>query len=172
MHAARDTVRAARRLRSGHGVTRPLRNASGYTLIEISVVLVILGLIFGFSIPSFRSYRQAHILQAASQDLVGQLRLGRQKAIGIQHEQLLTFSVGANQYTVQDLVTGDASGPYVFPNGIVLEEASIVVGGVTGSTITALTDGRYSGSGEFVLRDSKGMRDTVSVQASGLAMSR
>ena len=73
---------------------------------------------------------------------------------------------------VEDLTTGQAFGPFAFPNGIVLEDASIVVAGAAGSTITALTDGRYSGSGEFVLRDSKGVRDTVSVQASGLALSR
>ena len=159
-------------LRLGESVIGPLRNASGFSLIEIAVVLVILGLLFGFSVPSFRAYRQSQLLQAASQDLVGQLRLGRQRAIGMQREQRLTFSVGTNSYTVQDLATGQSFGPFAFPSGIVLEEASIVAAGVTGATITALTDGRYSGSGEFVLRDSKGVRDTVSVQASGLAISR
>jgi prepilin-type N-terminal cleavage/methylation domain-containing protein len=156
----------------GAGVLVPARNSSGYTLIEIAVVILILGLIFGFSIPTFRSYRQSQMLEAATQNLVGQLRLGRQKAISMQHEQKLDFSVGTNRYAVKDLTTGQTFGPFRFPNGVVLEDASIVVGGVTGSTITALTDGRYSGSGEFVLRDSKGVRDTVSVQASGLAVTR
>ena len=172
MQLARDELRAAWRLRWLESVINPLRHASGYSLIEVAVVLVILGLLFGFSIPTFRAYRQSQMLEAASQNLVGQLRLGRQKAIGMQHEQKLAFSVGTNQYMVQDLVSGQTFGPFAFPNGIVLEKASIVVAGVTGATITALTDGRYSGSGEFVLRDSKGVRDTVSVQASGLAISR
>ena len=152
-------------------LVRP-RNQSGFTLIEIAVVILILGLLFGFSIPTFAAFRQSQMLEAATQNLVGQLRLGRQKAIGLQHEQKLTFSVGTNLYSVKDLITGETFGPFRFPNGVVLEDASIVVGGVTGSTITALTDGRYSGSGEFVLRDSKGVRDTVSVQASGLAVTR
>ena len=153
-------------------MTHSIRNASGFSLIEIAVVLLILGMLFGFSVPAFRSYRQSHMLEAATQNLVGQLRLGRQKAISMQHEQKLSFSVGTNRYAVKDLATGQSFGPFEFPNGIVLEDASIVVAGVTGSTITALTDGRFSGSGEFVLRDSKGVRDTVSVQASGLAVSR
>jgi prepilin-type N-terminal cleavage/methylation domain-containing protein len=170
MHA-RGT-HAARRLRWLKSVIKPLRDAHGYSLIEIAVVLVILGLLFGFSIPSFRAYRQSQMLEAASENLVGQLRIGRQKAISMQHEQRLTFSVGTNRYAVEDLATGQSFGPFTFPNGIVLEDASIVVAGVTGATITALTDGRFSGSGEFVLRDSKGVRDTVSVQASGLALSR
>jgi len=153
-------------------MTNPLRNSAGFSLIEVAVVVLILGMLLGFSIPAFSSYRQSQMLEAATQNLVGQLRLGRQKAISMQHEQRLTFSVGTNRYSVQDLVTGQAFGPFEFSNGIVLEDASIVVAGVTGSTITALTDGRYSGSGEFVLRDAKGVRDTVSVQASGLAVSR
>jgi len=165
-------VHAARRLRWLRDVPRPPRNASGYTLVEIAVVILILGLLFGFSVPLFSSYRQSQMLEAATQNLVGQLRLGRQKAISMQHEQRLTFSVGTNTYTVEDLATGETFGPFGFGNGVVLEDASIVVAGVTGATITALTDGRYSGSGEFVLRDAKGVRDTVSVQASGLALNR
>ena len=154
------------------GMSTPRSHTSGYTLIEVACALLILGMLFGFSIPSFRAYRQSQLLDAASQDVVGQLRLGRQKAIGMQHEQRLTFSVGSNHYTVQDLATNQTFGPFAFPRGITLEDCSIVVGGVMGATITALTDGRFSGSGEFVLRDPNGARDTVSVQASGLALSR
>jgi prepilin-type N-terminal cleavage/methylation domain-containing protein len=153
-------------------VNLPRSNRSGFTLVEVAVVLVVLGLLLGFSVPSFRSFRQSHMLEAASQNLVGQLRLGRQKAISSQREQKLSFSVGTNSWTIEDLSTGEVSGPFPFPGGITLEESSIVVGGVTGETITALTDGRFSGSGEFVLRDKKGARDTVSVQASGLAITR
>ena len=176
MHNACDLplqpVHAARTLRWHPSVNLPRSNRSGYTLVELAVVMVVLGLILGFSIPSFRSFRQSHMLEAASQNLVGQLRLGRQKAIGSQREQKLTFSVGSNSWKVEDLASGQISGPFPFPKGITLEESSIVVGGVTGETITALSDGRFSGSGEFVLRDKKGGRDTVSVQASGLAISR
>lgn len=147
-------------------------HARGFTLVESAVVLVVLGIMFGMTVPAFKSYQRSHMLQAGTENVLGQLRLARQKAIGMQHEQKLSFSIGANSYTVQDLATGQSLGPFTFPNGVVLEDASIVVAGVTGATITALTDGRFSGSGEFVLRDPKGTRDTVSVQASGLAVSR
>ena len=133
--------------------------------------MVVLGVIFGMGIPSFLSYRQSHQLEAARQGLAGQLRLGREKAIGMHHEQTLTFSTGSNSYTVRDLVTNQTFGPFGFPKGLTLEQASLVVGGVTASAITALTDGRFSGSGDLVLRDRLGRRDTVSVQASGLVPS-
>ena len=66
--------------------------APGYTLVETAVVLVILGIMFGMGIPSFQSFRRAHLLQAGTENVLGQLRLARQKAIGIQHDQRLTFS--------------------------------------------------------------------------------
>ena len=47
----------------------PPRHSSGYTLIEVAVVILILGLLFGFSIPTFRSYRQSQMLEAATQKL-------------------------------------------------------------------------------------------------------
>jgi prepilin-type N-terminal cleavage/methylation domain-containing protein len=145
---------------------------AGYTLIEVAVVLVVLGLMFGMSIPSFASFRRAHMLQAGSEHVLGQLRLARQKALGMQHDQRLTFTTATNSYSVEDLVTHQTFGPFTFPKEITLDQANLVEGGLTGTTIAALTDGRYSGSGEIVLRDVKGVRDTVSVQVSGLALIR
>jgi len=144
----------------------------GFTLIECMVVMVVMGIVLAMSIPSFRSFRRAHLLEAGSQQVLGQLRLARQKAIGIQHEQKLTFKTGPNRYEVEDIVTHQKFGPFGFPKEISLDRVEMVEGGVTGNTISALTDGRFSGSGEVVLKDPKGVRDTISVQVSGLALVR
>ena len=144
----------------------------GFTLIECMVVMVVMGIVLAMSIPSFRSYRRTQLLQAGTQTVLGQLRLARQKAIGMQHNQQLTFSTATNSYSVEDLVTHQSFGPFTFPKEITLDRATLVEGGVTGTTISALTDGRFSGSGEIVLRDPKGVRDTLSVQVSGLALIR
>ena len=144
----------------------------GFTLIECMVVMVVMGLMFAMSIPSFQSYRRTHMLQAGTQSVLGQLRLARQKAIGMQHSQRLTFSTGTSSYSVQDLVTNQTFGPFNFPKEITIDRADLVEGGVTGTTISALSDGRFSGSGEIVLRNPKGVRDTLSVQVSGLTLIR
>ena len=148
------------------------KQQSGYTLIECMVVLLVLGIVFAMSIPSFQSYRHTQLLQAGSEQVLGQLRLARQKAIGIQHDQRVTFSTASNNYTVQDLTTNQNFGPFTFPKGIVLDSATLIEGGVTGTTISARSDGRYTGSGEIVLMNGKGTRDTISVQVSGLALLR
>ena len=148
------------------------QQANGFTLIETSVVLVLLGIMFGMTVPAFQSFRRSHLLQAGTETLLGQLRLLRQKAIGMQHDQRLTFSTATNSYSVQDLATSQTFGPFTFPKEITLDRASLVEGGVTGTTISALTDGRFSGSGEIVLKDPRGVRDTLSIQVSGLALIR
>ena len=144
----------------------------GFTLIESAVVLLLLGILFAMSVPAFQSYRRSQLLQAGSEQVLGQLRLARQKAIGIQHDQRLTFSTASNNYTVQDLTTNQNFGPFTLPKGIDLVRADLIEGGVTGHTITALNDGRFTGSGEIELKNGKGTRDTISVQVSGLALIR
>ena len=144
----------------------------GFTLIECAVVMVVMGIVLAMSIPTFRSFQRAHLLEAGSQQVLGQIRLARQKAIGMQHDQRLTFSTATSSYSVEDLVTHQIFGPFQFPKEITLDRATLVEGGVTGTTLSALTDGRFSGSGEIVLRDPKGVRDTLSVQVSGLALIR
>jgi prepilin-type N-terminal cleavage/methylation domain-containing protein len=144
----------------------------GFTLIESAIVLVVLGIMVAMTVPAFQSFRRTHLLQAGTQGVLSQMRLARQKAIGIQHDQRITFSTGANSYSVEDLSTHQTFGPFKFPKEIILDRADLIEGGVNGTTIAALTDGRFSGSGEIVLRDAKGSRDTVAVQVSGLALIR
>ena len=152
-------------------MNRHRASVAGFTLLELSVVALVLGLMFAFSIPSFVSFRQSHLLKGATENLVGQLRLSRQKAMSMGHQQRVTFSTDANNYVVRDLTTNQDFGPFTLPKNITLVSASLLVDGTTGQVITALTDGRFSGSGDIVLGDPKGVRDTVSVQTSGLALS-
>ncbi|HEY2954581.1 MAG TPA: prepilin-type N-terminal cleavage/methylation domain-containing protein [Candidatus Eisenbacteria bacterium] len=153
-------------------MNRHRASQAGFSLIELSVVCLIFGVMLAFSIPSFISFRRTHLLKGATENLVGQLRLSRQKAMSIGHQQRVTFTTGANgSYIVRDMSTSKDYGPFTLPKGITLESASLLVGGTTGKVITALTDGRFSGSGDVVLKDPRGLRDTVSVQTSGLALS-
>src|SRR6059036_726715 len=101
-------------------------HAKGFTLIESAVVMVILGVMFGMTVPAFRSFQRSHLLQAGTESVVGQLRLARQKAIGMQHEQRLTFSTGPDRYSVEDQVTLQTFGPFTFPKEIALDRASLV----------------------------------------------
>lgn len=145
------------------------RSSSGFSLIEMCVVCLVFGIIMAIGAMSFRSFRQTAELKGAAENVVGQLRLGRIKAMSTGRSQSLTFTTATSSYTVRDLTTNQVLGPIKLPRDIRLESADLLVGGVSGNSVTALPNGRFSGSGDLVLRDALGRSDTISVQTSGLA---
>lgn len=145
-------------------------SSAGFSLLEVCVVTLVFGIIMAMGVPSFTSFRQTAALKGASECVIGQLRLGRIKAMSTGRSQSLTFATSNNSVTVRDVTTNLSNGPIPLPRDISLASADLLVDGVSGNFVTALPDGRFSGSGDVVLRDRFGRSDTVSVQASGLAI--
>ena len=142
----------------------------GFTLVEMVMVIVVLAMVFAFSIPAFQAINGSYMLKGASENMVAQLRLSREKAISVGHRQRVVFDPASNSYLIQDLTTNELIGPFNMPRGITMVSAAISNGGMPDSTLTVQVDGRFSGSGDIVLRDSRGIRDTVTVQISGMAL--
>ncbi len=142
----------------------------GFTLVELAVTLLLMGLLFAFSVPAFNAISASYQLKGSAENVAGQIRLSREKAIGVGHQQRWTFDPSINSYQVRDLTTGEVYGPWGMPARIGLVSANLVSGGITSNTFTLLTDGRSSGSGDIVLQDFRGNRDTVTVQVSGLVL--
>jgi len=53
----------------------------GFTLIEVMVVIIIMGLLFGFAIPSFTDFNNQLRLDSAYEGVMRSLRLTRQVAV-------------------------------------------------------------------------------------------
>ena len=68
-------------------------NAKGYTLIELIVVLVLLGLMFGLVIPKFRQAILSDSLNATSLRIIGLVENLREKAISDQVSYLLHLDI-------------------------------------------------------------------------------
>ncbi len=134
----------------------------GFSLIELMIVLTVLGLLLGFSIPSFHRLSSSYQLQAAAENIAGQIRLAREKAIATGVAQPFEFR-GA-RYAAPASGVGAS---WKLPRGI-----DYVWCGGTDSTYTLQTDGRCLPSGMVVLQDPDGNRDTVTVQLSGLVLTR
>ncbi len=134
----------------------------GFSLVELAIVLVVFGLLFIFSIPAFRSISTSQQLKGASENIAAQLRLAREKAIATGVTQPMHF-VGTNVYHIH-FPTGIATA-WTLPNGV--------------SYTTSLNDwyrmqpdGRCDNSGLVIVRDARGNRDTVSIQLSGLVLTK
>jgi general secretion pathway protein H len=65
----------------------------GYTLIELAVVLVVLGIIFSFTMPKFRQALLSDSLDATSMRLIGLVQDLREKAIGGHVSYTLHFDI-------------------------------------------------------------------------------
>jgi prepilin-type N-terminal cleavage/methylation domain-containing protein len=140
----------------------------GFSLVELAVVLSIMGVIAAFAIPSFQRFSQSQMLIAADETVAGQIRLARQKAISTGVTQIVCFSPDSlgSDYHVHDGVGGVVAAKWKLPRGISFT-------GLGGTTRVSMDrDGRASNSLTLVLGDQRSRRDTLSVQVSGLVLTR
>jgi prepilin-type N-terminal cleavage/methylation domain-containing protein len=142
-----------------------LRSQRGFSLIELMMVVLVFGLLLGFSIPNFHRLSNSFQRRAAAQDIAGQLRLAREKAIATGVSQPFRFASSGTGYATTPSSGRGAS--WSLPRGV----AYVWCGG-TDSLYVLQTDGRCDRSGLIVLQDPQGGRDTVSVQLSGLVLTR
>jgi prepilin-type N-terminal cleavage/methylation domain-containing protein len=138
------------------------RNASsGFTLIELAIVLVVIGIVAACFAPGALTMSQSMQLDSAANGIAGQLRLARAKAMATGVDQMMHFSADSlnSDYHIHDGATVPAS--WKFPRGITYTATGF-------QSITMFSSGRASTSTFIALRDRRGDIDTVSVQASGL----
>lgn len=135
----------------------------------MAIVILLMGLLLGFSIPAFSRISATYQLKGATENLAAQFRIAREKAMATQTEQPIHIapgSIGAD-YHIHYLPSNVTPewGKSKLPRGITFYSA-------TSTLPIMLTDGRINGSGLIVLRDTRGNRDTVSYMASGLILTK
>jgi prepilin-type N-terminal cleavage/methylation domain-containing protein len=77
----------------------------GFSLIEVMIVLVIIGIMAAIAIPSYRAWFPRHQLRSAKKDVVEAMQLGKMRAIGSGHVFYLDFDPD-NNGTVANTFTG------------------------------------------------------------------
>ncbi len=140
------------------------RSSRGFTLVELAIVLVIMGLLLMFSIPAYQKFTASTNATGAANNVAAQFRLAREKAIDTGAPQTLVFHGGATYSARQG---GTTVASWTLPHDVAFRWAA-----GTDSTYTFGTDGRSDRSGLVILQNSRGFRDTVSVQMSGLVTSQ
>lgn len=148
------------------------RRQSGFSLLELVVVLVVLSLASGFAIMSLRSTKPSDTLRSAARDVAGSMKLARNCAIS--RSTTCIWSIENARYTVAPQTTGDQ--PLIpvasrqLPTGVSLARSNESSG-----PILFFARGDASG-GTVVLRHERGgevriivERLTASVKMEGLA---
>ena len=145
-----------------------LRDPRGFTLLELMVVLIVLGTMFAFALPGFLRYAATQNVKGAAANIAGQLRLARQKAISTGNEQTLHFiyQSGGCDYHIHNANT-PIGAKWNLPNGITYYNPS---GGGFYYEYRMAPDGHCKDSGMVIVQNARGLRDTVSVELSGLIL--
>jgi prepilin-type N-terminal cleavage/methylation domain-containing protein len=137
-------------------------SSRGFSLVEMAIVVLVMGMLLTFAVPSIRSLSDSYQLRGAAENIAGQFRLAREKAIGTGTDQLIQFRSPKTYKTLQGAST---VATWSLPNHI-----SYVWATGTDSNYTVAKDGRMDKSAKVILTDRRGYRDTISVQLSGLVL--
>ena len=158
-----DTLQTARHARQGTTARNP---ETGFSLIELAIVLGVLGILLAMTVPRYRSFITAQRLHGSTENLAALVRVSRERAMATGVDQPLHFyeNNSGSDFHVHVPSVGRTS-PWNFPPQIHY---------ATGSTLsmTMLKDGSVDTPGPIILRDESGHRDTMSVLSSGIVLLR
>jgi prepilin-type N-terminal cleavage/methylation domain-containing protein len=152
------------------------RSAHGFTLVEMAVALLILGMLMAFSVPAFQSLNKTNQLHGATENLAANMRVLREKAIATGQTQTLHFTMNFPAGTDWDyhVHNGATTSPgWALPNNI--NYVTIGINPVFHKDGRPRADTNPASvpiSGNLIFRNDRGERDTVSVLASGQIMVR
>ena len=149
-------------------MTRRLHDARGFTLIEMSMVILIIGIIATFSVPAFLKLNRSLQLKGAVQNIAGQLQLARQKAMATGTNQVMHLY--ANTYDADYHIHNPGTAPaglWRLPKNVAYVWST---GTLPSRQVTMKADGRADRSGMVILQTTGGLRDTINVQLSGLVL--
>ena len=74
---------------------------SGFTLIEMMIIIAIMGIFAGIAIPNYLSYMPKHRLNGAARQVMGDLMAARMKAVS-QNNEFKIFFLNNHEYTILD----------------------------------------------------------------------
>lgn len=101
------------------GFKKNILTASGFTLIELIVVVGIIGIVSAFSIPAIMEWLPDYRLRSAARDIVSCLQQVKMEAVSRNERTGVQFNAGTNQYIAWiDDATGGASGVQVYDPGM------------------------------------------------------
>jgi prepilin-type N-terminal cleavage/methylation domain-containing protein len=131
-----------------------LKGRRGFTLLELMVVLAIMSMVIGMSIPAFSSYIRGSRLRSAAREISSTIMLARTQAITLREERAVMFRSAQRDFGI-----GGGEEGHLLPPGVVfvLARPEVIVeltstgravdehGNPASHTITIFSDGNNNG---------------------------
>lgn len=136
-------------------------------MVELAITVLILGMMIAMGVPAINSMTQSQQLVANTQNIAAQLRMARQRAISIGSGQTMHFNLGYlnSDYHIHN-------GTFIPAKWSLSHGISYYLGAGTSSVFIMQPDGTCNTSAMVILQNMRGARDTVSVQVSGLVLTK
>jgi len=130
-------------------------NKKGVTLVELSVVLVIIAIAAALTIPGIGRLLPGYRLRGATRDIVSTMRTAQAKAVTGNIEYRVSFDLAKGKYVLQYQTTAGLvnDGDWQdLPKGVQFKDVNF--GG--GVSYAVFNSNSTSSSGNVVLRNSRG----------------
>ena len=79
---------------------RIVKKNSGFTLIELMVVIVVIGIFVAIGVPNFMSWLPKYRLKSAVRDLYSNMQLAKMTAVKSNQNCTVTYSTDPDQYVL------------------------------------------------------------------------
>jgi prepilin-type N-terminal cleavage/methylation domain-containing protein len=145
-------------------VSNEIRAQSGFTLVELAIVVTVMSIMLAFGVASYSRLSQSQQGKGVSEAIAQQVILARTRAMATGRTQTLNFDTGTTPNRVVAL-DGTSSRTWTLPRGVHFASGSA-------TTLALANDGRASASQYIVVQNQLGHVDTVSVQTSGFVLVR
>ncbi|MBU3911009.1 MAG: GspH/FimT family pseudopilin [Candidatus Omnitrophica bacterium] len=142
-------------------------NSIGFTLVEMLVVLAIVGMLLGISIPFTTGFGKGLRIKTASRAILGTLRVARSSAITYRDRKMVVFDVQEGEYWIQDEDGNISEKKLRLPSSIKFRlpedsEADPVT--FENDTVIFAPSGAVEGqNGYITISDKKGKSMTISI---------
>lgn len=128
----------------------------GFSLLELVIVLIVIGLAAGLSYPSLRRGTNAFHLRAAGRDVLNHLRYAREKAITEQKEMTVTMDPNTQTVILSD-AAGEDRKVMTLPGDVkIVEMRSVEQEIKEGPLVTRFLPNGSAESAEIVLKADNG----------------
>jgi prepilin-type N-terminal cleavage/methylation domain-containing protein len=143
-----------------------LRNARGFTMMELIVVCVVIGIMSAIALPMFLSYYRSAILRAGAEEVMVILNDGRQLAINQNTTVCVSASTTSLQFHIGSCASATYTGPGTDSSGNIKFQSPVQITNNPGVTFSYLGGATVSGS-YTVQNPVNSATMTVTVNAAG-----